>query len=115
MTWSARRGCRLERAHQVDHCRNRRDQDEQHDRQRRPGPPRAQDLAETGLTERRKPRGEFRIVGGEHALHLLEDALLIHGKRHVSPPPPTRRATQSDGTFLTIPCWKIIYLPMTKG
>jgi len=32
----------------------------------------------------------------------------------VSPPPPTRRATQSGGTFLTIPCWKIIYLPMTK-
>src|SRR5215475_5838568 len=91
MTVPARSGGRLEDAHQVDHGGDRRDQDEQHDRKRRPGPACPQDLAEAWLAERREPRRELRIVGGEHALHLLEDALLIHRKRHLSPPPPPPR------------------------
>ena len=113
MTWPFRGGAEL--AHHVDHGRNRSDQYEQHDGKSRPGPPRPQYLAEARLAERCEARGEPRIVGGEHALHLLENALLIHRKRHVSPPPPPAARPGAAGLFLTIPCWKIIYLPMTKG
>ena len=69
-------------------------------------------MAESGLAKCGEPRGELGIVGGKHALHLIENALLIHGKRHVSPPPPAHRGP-SGGPFLTIPCWTIIYLRMT--
>src|SRR5262249_62098655 len=98
----------------VYHGAQRRDRRKHHHGHRGSGPPGAQDLTDTWLAERGEPRRELGIVGGEHALHLLKDALLIHGKRHVSPPPPPA-ARPSDGTFLTIPCWTIIYLGMTKG
>src|SRR5215467_6808188 len=91
MTVPACGGGRLQDAHHVDHGRHRRDQDEQHDRKRRPGPARPQNLTEAWLAEGREPRSELRIVGGEHTLHLLENALLIHRKRHLSPPPPPPR------------------------
>src|SRR5262249_30794464 len=109
-----RGAARPQGAHHEDHGGDRPGQGPGYGRKGWPVPPRTQDLPEARLSERGEPRGKLRIVGGEHALHLLEDALLIHGKRHVSPPPPPV-ARPSDGTFLTIPCWTIIYLGMTKG
>src|SRR5258708_20573202 len=98
-------GCaaRPERADHVDHGSDSRNQREDHYRHGRSCPPGAQDRPESRLAECREPRGELRIVGGEHALHLIENALLIHGKRHVSPPPPARRGPSG---------WAFSYYPL---
>jgi hypothetical protein len=67
------------------------------------------------LAERPEPGGKPRIVSGEHALHLFQNALLIHRKRHfVTSTAAVPLPTYPAGLLLTIPTWKIFYLPITK-
>src|SRR5215469_6565942 len=102
-------------AHQVDHRRRGRDNADHQQRQHGLGPPGAQHLADPWLTERGEPPGEPGIVGGEHAFHLFENALLIHRKRHfVTSTAAVLPANDQAGLLLTIPSWKIFYLPITQ-
>jgi hypothetical protein len=75
-------GGRAERHHRVHHQRHDRDRRQGGHPDNQPCPRGPQDSAQPVAAERGKAGGKPRIIVGEPALHLLQDALLVHGKRH---------------------------------